>query len=255
MTKTVAITNQKGGVGKTTVTLGLASAALTAEDKILVVDMDPQASSTYSLGVDASDNTLGTTDALTDPKMTKSAIVESGWGAEVHVLPASRILAERERENSRNADLRLRRALNEVAADYKLILIDTPPSLGHNTLNALGAANFALIVVELASHSLRGLTAVLDTIDDVWADLNPDLDIAGVLPNRVPPVSSEADRRYDELAEMVGRKAIWKPSVPQRSLINQAAGERQPIHSFGYRARDLSDVFDAHWAKLRRLGR
>jgi chromosome partitioning protein len=171
------------------------------------------------------------------------------------VLPASRILAERERENSRNADLRLRRAIAEVADDYKLILIDTPPALGHNTLNALGAANFALIVVELASHSLRGLTAVLDTIDDVWADLNPDLDIAGVLPNRVPPVSSEADRRYDELAEMVGRKAVWKPSVPQRSLINQAAGERQPIHSFGYRARDISDVFDAHWAKLRRLGR
>src|SRR5687768_13274139 len=101
MTKTVAITNQKGGVGKTTITLGLASAALTAEDKILVVDMDPQASATYTLGVDASDQTLGTTDALTDPKVTKSAIVESGWGAEVHVLPASRILAERERENSR----------------------------------------------------------------------------------------------------------------------------------------------------------
>lgn len=255
MTKTVAITNQKGGVGKTTITLGLASAALTAEDQILVVDMDPQASSTYSLGVDASDKTLGTTDALTDPKATRSAIVESGWGPEVHVLPASRILAERERENSRNADLRLRRALNEVAADYKMILIDTPPSLGHNTLNALGAANFALIVVELASHSLRGLTAVLDTIDEVWADLNPDLDIAGVLPNRVPPVSGEADRRYDELADMVGRKAIWKPSVPQRSLINQAAGERQPIHAFGYRAREITEAFDTHWAKLRRLGR
>jgi chromosome partitioning protein len=255
MTKTVAITNQKGGVGKTTVTLGLASAALAAGDTILVVDMDPQASATYSLGVDASDKTLGTTDALTDPKTTRAAIVESGWDEHIHVLPASRILAERERENTRNADLRLRRALSEVDNDYKLILIDTPPSLGHNTLNALGAANYALIVVELASHSLRGLTAVLDTIDDVWADLNPDLDIAGVLPNRVPPVSGEADRRYDELADMVGRKAVWKPSVPQRALINQAAGDRQPIHSFGYRARDISDVFDAHWAKLRRLGR
>ena len=255
MTKTVAITNQKGGVGKTTVTLGLASAALAAGDKILVVDMDPQASATYSLGVDASDNTLGTTDALGDPKTTKASIVESGWGADVHVLPASRILGERERESGRNTDLRLRRALNEVASDYKMILVDTPPSLGHNTHNALGAANFALIVVELASHSLRGLSAVLDTIDDVWAELNPDLDIAGVLPNRVPPVSGEADRRYDELANMVGRKAVWKPSVPQRSLINQAAGERVPIHSFGYRARDISEVFDAHWAKLRRMGR
>ena len=102
MTKTVAITNQKGGVGKTTVTLGLASAALAAGDKILVVDMDPQVSATYSLGVDASDKTLGTTDALGDPKTTKASIVESGWSADVHVLPASRILGERERERSQH---------------------------------------------------------------------------------------------------------------------------------------------------------
>lgn len=100
MTRIIAVANQKGGVGKTTVTLGLASAALAAGDTILVVDMDPQASATYSLGVDASDQTLGTSDALTDPKTTRAAIVESGWGENVHVLPASRILAERERSTS-----------------------------------------------------------------------------------------------------------------------------------------------------------
>lgn len=255
MSKTVSITNQKGGVGKTTVTLGLASSAQAAGDTILVVDMDPQASATFSLGVDATDKTLGTTDVLTDPKLIEEAIVESGWGPEVQVLPASRILAARERENARNADLRLRRAVAEVAGTYRMVLVDTPPSLGHNTLNALGAADLVLIVVELATHSLRGLTAVLDTIDDVWAELNPDLDIAGVLPNRVPAVSNEADRRFEQLAEMVGRKAIWKPSIPQRSLINQAAGDRQPIHAYGYRARDIAEIFDGHYARLRRLGR
>ena len=171
-------------------------------------------------------------DVLTDPKLTRSAIVESGWSPEIHVLPASRILAARDREKFRNTELRLRRALNEVKNDYKLVLIDTPPSLGPNTLSALGASDFVLIVIELATHSLRGLTAVLDTIDDVWAELNPDLDFAGVLPNRVPPVSSEADRRFDELAEMVGRKAIcvrfrahgcpadsrcWRPAGSARS--------------------------------------
>jgi chromosome partitioning protein len=253
MTKTVSITNQKGGVGKTTTTLGLASAAQAAGDHILVVDMDPQASATYSLGVDASDKTLGVSDVLVDPKLMTEAIVESGWGTEIYVLPASRILASRERENTRNADLRLRRALDELPDEYRLVLIDTPPSLGHNTLNALGAADFVLIVIELATHSLRGLTAVLDTIDEVWAELNPDLDIAGVLPNRVPPVSTEAERRFDELAEMVGRKAIWKPSIPQRALINQAAGDRQAIHSYGYRARDVAELFEAHYARLRRL--
>ena len=235
MGKTFAITNQKGGVGKTTVTLGLASAAQAAGDKILVVDADPQASATYSLGIDSSDKTLSTSDVLGDPKLTGQAIVESTWGPNVHVLPSSRILSQRERENPRNADLRLRRAIAEVKQHYQMVLIDTPPSLGHNTLNALGAADYVLIIVELARHSLRGLTAVLDTIDEVWDELNKDLDIAGVLPNRVPAISSEADRRFEELAEMVGRKAIWKPSIPQRSALNQAAGDRQSIHGLGAR--------------------
>jgi cellulose biosynthesis protein BcsQ len=132
------------------------------------------------------------------------------------------------------------------------VLIDCPPSHGANARAALVAADLALIVVEPASYSLRGVTAVLDLIDDVWDRSNPELDFAGVVVNKMPGVSGEADRRTDELIEMVGRKAVWKPPIPNRVIVNQAHGEQQPIHSYGYRARVVLDALDALYAKLRR---
>ena len=93
---------------------------------------------------------------------------------------------------------------------------------------------------------------VADVIDDVWDAHNADLELSGVIVNRVPAVSSEADRRYDELVRIVGKKAIWQPVVPQRVIVNQAIGERRSVHSYGSRATDVSAAFDALWAKLRR---
>jgi chromosome partitioning protein len=98
-------------------------------------------------------------------------------------------------------------------------------------------------------------TMVADLIDEVWAEANPDLDLAGIIVNKVPAVSAEAERRVDELATMVGKKAIWKPTIPQRVIVNQALGEQLPIHDYGYRAREVSEAFDALYAKLRRSSR
>ena len=253
----VAVLNQKGGVGKTTITLGLASAAQAAGHRVLVVDLDPQASATWTLGIVPDDATLGVADALAaDTKgAAAAAIVESSWGPTVWVLPASRGLAERELDPGRQIERRLAKALTGVVDEFDIVLIDCAPSLGANTRNALTAADLAVIVVEPASYSLRGVTAVADLIDDIWDQLNPALDLAGVIVNKVPAVSSEADRRTDELAEMVGRKAVWKPTVPNRVIINEALGEKQPIHAYGYRARDVIEAFDALYAKLRRAAK
>jgi cellulose biosynthesis protein BcsQ len=149
----------------------------------------------------------------------------------------------------------LRRTLHRVAGDYDAVLIDCPPSLGHLTTSGLTAADLALIVVDPAALGLRGIGAVADAIDHVWDKHNSDLELAGVIVNRVPAVSAEADRRYDELTRIVGRKAIWQPSVPQRVIVNQAIGERRPIHSYGARSAEVSEVFDKLWAKLRKAAR
>lgn len=250
MGRIVAVLNQKGGVGKTTVTLGLASAAANAGQSVLVVDLDPQASSTWVLGIEPGEVPVSTAEVLGKTNPTE-AIYESEWSPYIHVMPASNRLQAREQGKPK----RLREALAQVAPSYDAVLIDCPPSLGNLTTSGLTAADHAIIVVEPSALGLRGITAVADVIDQVWDDHNGELELAGVIVNKVPSISGEADRRYDELTRIVGKKAIWQPSIPQRVIVNQATGERRPIHSYGARSTDVSVAFDQLWKKLRRVTR
>lgn len=251
MMRTVAVLNQKGGVGKTTVTLGLASAAAAAGQRVLVADLDPQAASTWVLGRDPGAGAPSLADLLSaEPTAAavRAAVVTSAWSDAVHVLPADPSLQGLESGPLK----RLRRVLDRVADAYDAVLVDCPPSLGTLTRSALTASRHALVVVEPSALGLRGIGGVADAIDDVWDTTNPDLELSGVVLNRVPAISSEAARRMDELVRIVGRSAIWRPAVPQRVVLNQAIGERRPIHAYGNRAADPIDAFDRLWARLRR---
>ena len=250
MGRIVALLNQKGGVGKTTVTLGMASAAAAAGHSVLVVDLDPQASSTWVLGVDPIDVEVSTAEVLGKASAADS-IIETEWSPYIHLMPASRRLQPRDH----GKPARLRHVLQQVAEGYDAVLIDCPPSLGNLTTSGLTAADHAVIVVEPSSLGLRGIASVADVIDDVWDEHNADLELAGVIVNKVPAISLEAGRRYDELTRIVGKKAVWQPVVPQRVIVNQAIGERRPIHSYGARSTDVSDAFDQLWRKLRRVTR
>lgn len=248
MVRTFAILNQKGGVGKTTVTLGLASAAAAAGRRVLVVDLDPQASTTWVLGIDPEDADATVADVIEKRvERLEEVIRTSAWSDSIDVLPSGPRLQESEAGSSK----RLRKALNGVEGRYEAVLIDCPPSLGNLTRSALTAARHALLVVEPSSLGLRGIGGVADLIDDVWDSTNPDLELSGVVLNRVPAVSREAERRIDELARIVSRQAIWSPEIPQRVVFNQAVGERMPIHAYGSRARDPIVVFDALWRRVR----
>ncbi len=252
--RTVAVLNQKGGVGKTTVTLGLASAAMSAGRRVLVIDLDPQGSSSWVLGVDPATASVSVGDVLAaKPKSGAllDAIVVSQWSDLVDVIPAR----PDQQGHEDGSATRLGKALAKSAHaldDYEAILIDCPPSLGNLTTNALAAARHALIVVEPSALGLRGIGGVADVIDSVWDLHNPDLELSGVILNRVPAVSNEAERRVDELSRIVGTSAIWQPPIPQRVIFNQAVGERRPIHSYGSRAGGAIEVFDRLWATLRR---
>lgn len=249
ISRTVAIVNQKGGVGKTTTTLGLASAAQAAGRRVLVVDLDPQASSTWILGLDPDGLEVSVEDVL-DGRSARSAILPSAWGEGVDVIGSTRTLQASESARSTTA---LRRSLVSVqdgAEPYDAILIDCPPALGSITTSGLTAARHALIVVEPSALGLRGVEAVADTIDAVWAKSNSELEIAGVIVNRVPAVSAEAERQLDLLSRTVGRRSVWDPYIPQRVVLNEAVSLRRPIHDMGARATDLIEVFDALWRRL-----
>lgn len=248
--RAVAVLNQKGGVGKTTVTLGLASAAAAAKRKVLVVDLDPQASSTWVLGHDP-DNGDGTVGDVLAGGDLASVITSTTWGDAVQLVPGSPATAT---AADRDGSGRLRTALAALPEDrYDAILLDCPPTLGGSTLSALTVARHALIVVDPSALGLRGIGSVADAVDGVWDGDNPDIDLCGVVVNRVPAVSAEAERRIDELGRIVGRSTVWKPPVPQRVIVNQALGERRPIHAYGSRAADVAGAFDDLWRKLRRV--
>ncbi|MDH3295066.1 MAG: ParA family protein, partial [Acidimicrobiia bacterium] len=251
-----AVLNQKGGVGKTTVVLGLASAAWAAGHRILVVDLDAQANSTWALGVDPSWENLGTGDAIKTNRSGAAAkmIIPSGWGDQVWLLPAAGDLTDREADVRRETTVgRLDRALEGVTEEFDLTLIDCPPSLGLNTTSGLAAADAALLVVEPTIFGLRGVSPVLDLIDDVWTVHNRKLDLAGLVLNRVPAVSNDAEQRRQQLFKMVGKRAVWKPEIPHRVLINRAHGERAPVHAFGSDGRELAEIFDQLLKRLLRV--
>jgi cellulose biosynthesis protein BcsQ len=249
--RTVAVLNQKGGVGKTTVTLGLASAAAAAGRRTLVVDLDPQASSTWVLGHDDGAGDGATVADVLAGGDLEAAITTSAWDDTLELVPGSAASAA---AIDRDGTSRLRAALADLPPDrYDAILLDCPPTLGGPTLTALTVARHALIVVDPTALGLRGIGSVADAVDGVWDGDNPDLDLCGVVVNRVPAISTEADRRIEELARIVGRSTIWKPPIPQRVIVNQALGERRPIHAYGARAADVSAAFDQLWRKLQRV--
>ena len=245
----MAILNQKGGVGKTTLTLGLASAAASAGRRVLVVDLDPQASTTWVLGLESSELDGTVADVLDGSAKIASVVRTSTWSDLIEVVPAAAGLQAQEQGSAK----RLRKGLGKIATEYEAVLVDCPPSLGNLTRSALTASRFALIVVEPSALGLRGIGGVADLVDDVWDATNPDLELGGVILNRVPAVSREAERRIAELARIVGRESIWEPAIPQRVILNQAIGERSSIHSYGSRAGDILPAFDLLWRQTRAM--
>jgi chromosome partitioning protein len=254
----VAVVNQKGGVGKTTVTLGLASAALAAGDRVLVVDADPQANATWALGIDPETVEEGTSSVMMTRRSgaARDALRSSTWGENIDVLASSAELNDREGElHRKNQATRLRTALEGVTDEYELTIIDCSPAIGALTTNALAAAQLALIVVEPSALSIRGIDGISDLIDNVWDEHNPSLDLAGVILNRVVSGSGEMARQQDSLLRLLGRSVLWSPEIPQRIVLAEAVSERRSLHSMGSRSRETADLFDAHYRKLRRLAR
>jgi cellulose biosynthesis protein BcsQ len=239
-----AVVAQKGGVGKTTTLLGIAGAAWERGLRTLVVDLDPQANATAAL--DPASTAYTTNDVLADarPGVAADAIVASGWGQGVDVLPAERVLEHRAVPEGRDSSLRLRIALEGVIERYDVVLVDCPPSLGELTRNALSAVRLALVVTEPSFFALPGAAAALEAIEVVHGSNNLVLRAAGVLVNRARPQTSEHAYRLAELAEHYP-SLLLPVTVPDRTAIQQAQGACVPVQAWrSTGAREAADAYD-----------
>jgi chromosome partitioning protein len=182
MATILAISNQKGGVGKTTTTINLAAALATAGQRVLLVDLDPQGNATSGLGLDRAAMERGVYEVLLGFAVARDVIVASGVDG-LDVMPANLGLigAEVELVDEKGRDLRLRRGLDAARSDYDWILIDCPPSLGLLTLNALVAADRVLVPLQAEYYAMEGLSQLLRTITAVRKNLNQDLQREGIV--------------------------------------------------------------------------
>ena len=182
MSKIIAIANQKGGVGKTTTAVNLSSCLAAAEQRTLLIDMDPQANSTSGVGYQPGDEEPSIYEALIGSVSIKDIICPTDL-SHLHLIPAaiSLVGAEIELVSMLSRETRLRQTLEPIADEFDYILIDCPPSLGLLTINTLTAANSVIIPMQCEYYALEGLSQLMNTIKLVRRHLNPDLKVEGVL--------------------------------------------------------------------------
>ncbi len=182
MGKIIAIANQKGGVGKTTTSINLASSLGVLEKKVLLIDADPQANATSGLGLDVENIEFGTYQVLEHTISAKDTIVKTS-SPNVDLIPAhiDLVAIEIELVDKQEREYMLKKALADIKDDYDYILIDCAPSLGLITLNSLVAANSVIIPIQCEYFALEGLGKLLNTIKSVQKIHNTDLDIEGLL--------------------------------------------------------------------------
>ena len=190
MTRIFAITNQKGGVGKTTTSINLAASLAATRRKVLLVDMDPQGNATMGSGLDKHDVEISTCDVLLGDKEASEAI-EAMEHIGFDLLPANSDLtvAEVELMNMFGREFRLKKALDPIVDRYDYVIIDCPPSLNMLTVNALVAAQGVIIPMQCEYYALEGLTALMQTIESIREAVNPDLVIEGLLRTMYDPRS------------------------------------------------------------------
>ncbi|WP_427340772.1 ParA family protein [Caloranaerobacter sp. DY30410] len=233
MCRIISIFNQKGGIGKSTTTVNLGAALAEKGKKVLLVDMDPQANTTVSVGIDDEELEITIYDLLTEKKVKKERILEviqETSYERLHVLPSDITLSNAEitLSNAISRETILSRVLEQIRKDYDFILIDCPPSLGLLSINSLVASDGIIIPVATSFFSIKGIKHLLNTITLIQDNLKPQLEIMGVLITMFDKRKNIAKSIKSDLIKTFGDK-VFDSVIRVNSQIEYAQDNRIPI--------------------------
>jgi chromosome partitioning protein len=248
------IANQKGGVGKTTTTVNLAAGLAQVGRRVLVVDLDPQGNATMGSGVDKRSLPLSVYDVLLESASVAEARQPSPKGG-YDVLGANRELAGAEVElvELERREKRLRLALQAVASDYDFVLVDCPPSLSLLTLNGLCAAHGVVVPMQCEYFALEGLSDLVNTIKQVHANLNPDLQIIGLLRVMFDPRITLQQQVSEQIKAHFGDK-VFDTVIPRNVRLAEAPSYGQPGVTFDPASKGAQAFVEFAREMVKRLG-
>ena len=235
MPRVIAIANRKGGVGKTTTTVNVATAMAAAGKKVLVIDLDPQGNASTSMGVNKKGRMASAYEVLIGQAKLSEAIV---WTEipNFSIVPSSADLAGAEIElvDMEKREFALKKAIETQAVNYDYILIDCPPSLGLITINALVAANSVIVPLQCEFLALEGITDLIRNINQIKKVFNPDLELQGVVLTMYDKRNNLTQLVEEDVRNFFGKK-VYQTVIPRNVKISEAPSHGKPVLIYDFK--------------------